>query len=318
MDSRPSIGVVTVTHNSAHVLDGFLDQLSAETAENETRVVVVDSGSSAIGETKRISRQSGAAFVPILENVGYGTASNRGAQGLRRRLARIRQSGCPCNCGDAPLSRPARRRASPCRDCSQHCARFGRCGWAADGWGHRGRSIEWSVSSGRLGCVRGVGWIRRTVLHVRGGRGSPLAAYEGWLQIRPRIGCEGFQPWRREFGGCVQKVGARTTRGTRANAALVEASRRHCRGGGDAPNGLEDNDLVFTEPTKCQRRSGDPRIPASHCASKFTAASVRSVGHAANTEVAVFSRVVPYKGIPHAGARHSVSTSIPSSPQARR
>ncbi len=82
MDSRPSIGVVTVTHNSAHVLDGFLDQLSAETAENETRVVVVDSGSSAIGETKRISRQSGAAFVPILENVGYGTASNRGAQGL--------------------------------------------------------------------------------------------------------------------------------------------------------------------------------------------------------------------------------------------
>lgn len=70
------LSVVTVTHNSSHVLEDFLEQLGIA-ADDE--VIVVDSGSNDADESRRIAERHGATFIASPKNVGYGTGTNIGA-----------------------------------------------------------------------------------------------------------------------------------------------------------------------------------------------------------------------------------------------
>ena len=72
------LGIVTVTHNSSHILDGFLKRLIGG-SDPDIRIIVVDSGSADVDETRLIAEKYGAVFVSSLLNLGYGTCSNRGA-----------------------------------------------------------------------------------------------------------------------------------------------------------------------------------------------------------------------------------------------
>jgi len=81
---NPRITVVTVTHNSEHVLREFFKSIDlASSAEDDVAVVVVDSGSTDDRETKQIAEEMGATFIAASGNVGYGTASNLGASSAR-------------------------------------------------------------------------------------------------------------------------------------------------------------------------------------------------------------------------------------------
>ncbi len=75
---RPAevVTVVTVAHESAAVLPAFLARLA-----HSLPVVVVDSGSADWEESARVAGTAGARFLAVVQNVGYGTASNRGAAG---------------------------------------------------------------------------------------------------------------------------------------------------------------------------------------------------------------------------------------------
>lgn len=71
--------VVTVTYNSSHILDDFLSCLIGD-SHPDIRVIVVDSGSQDVDESRSIAAQYGAAFVSSMVNLGFGTCSNRGAE----------------------------------------------------------------------------------------------------------------------------------------------------------------------------------------------------------------------------------------------
>jgi N-acetylglucosaminyl-diphospho-decaprenol L-rhamnosyltransferase len=75
---HPSVTVVTVTHNSYHLLDKFLRDVRS--GDYPLEIVVVDSGSSDYSKHSVIVEKHSAAFYRIAENVGYGTASNVGAR----------------------------------------------------------------------------------------------------------------------------------------------------------------------------------------------------------------------------------------------
>jgi N-acetylglucosaminyl-diphospho-decaprenol L-rhamnosyltransferase len=75
------LAVLTVTHNSSAILEGFL--ASVERSSRETvEVVVVDSGSSEreLAETASIARASGAVFERLPTNAGYGAGINAAAR----------------------------------------------------------------------------------------------------------------------------------------------------------------------------------------------------------------------------------------------
>ncbi|GEA89833.1 glycosyltransferase family 2 protein [Cellulomonas cellasea] len=71
------LSVVTVTHDSAHVLPTFFAALG--TAPDGCEVVVVDSGSREPETVRALAEGAGARFVAAGRNVGYGSGSNRGA-----------------------------------------------------------------------------------------------------------------------------------------------------------------------------------------------------------------------------------------------
>ncbi|MET3175515.1 UNVERIFIED_ORG: N-acetylglucosaminyl-diphospho-decaprenol L-rhamnosyltransferase [Arthrobacter sp. UYCu721] len=73
------ISVVTVTHNSSHIIQSFLNVLLTDRAADAQRVVVVDSGSEDKEATRLAAESSGSVFVSVAKNVGYGTGSNIGA-----------------------------------------------------------------------------------------------------------------------------------------------------------------------------------------------------------------------------------------------
>lgn len=68
--------VITVTHDSNHLLDEFLERLGSS---KEAKTLVVDSGSADVEVTRRIAGERRAKFIDAQANVGYGTGNNRGA-----------------------------------------------------------------------------------------------------------------------------------------------------------------------------------------------------------------------------------------------
>lgn len=72
------LSIITVTHNSSHILDLFLKRLIGD-SHPDVRIIVVDSGSADVDETRSIVERYRAVFVSSRVNLGYGTCSNRGA-----------------------------------------------------------------------------------------------------------------------------------------------------------------------------------------------------------------------------------------------
>jgi N-acetylglucosaminyl-diphospho-decaprenol L-rhamnosyltransferase len=70
----PDLTLVTVTHNSEHVLPALLRSASQHLPR--ARVLVVDSGSS--DGSAELARAAGATVIELGENVGFGRASNAG------------------------------------------------------------------------------------------------------------------------------------------------------------------------------------------------------------------------------------------------
>lgn len=74
-----STSIVTVTHNSSHLILDFLGTLLCDDVSQAKRVIVVDSGSADAEATRKLVESVGATYLGHPENVGYGTASNLGA-----------------------------------------------------------------------------------------------------------------------------------------------------------------------------------------------------------------------------------------------
>jgi N-acetylglucosaminyl-diphospho-decaprenol L-rhamnosyltransferase len=77
------VGVVTVTYFSGDTLERFLDTLEKAT-EREVQVVVADNASTD-GAPEKAARRANVHLLSIGDNVGYGTAANRGAAELADR-----------------------------------------------------------------------------------------------------------------------------------------------------------------------------------------------------------------------------------------
>ncbi|HWD04263.1 MAG TPA: glycosyltransferase family 2 protein [Amycolatopsis sp.] len=74
------LAVVTVTYFAGETLEKFLDTLD-KASDREVRVVVADNASTD-GAPEQAARREGVELVSIGENVGYGTAANRGVAAL--------------------------------------------------------------------------------------------------------------------------------------------------------------------------------------------------------------------------------------------
>lgn len=72
------ISIITVTYNSSHILTEFIDQLRLN-GQDESELIIVDSGSDDAEATKIIAQRKGATVVLSPENIGYGRGSNLGA-----------------------------------------------------------------------------------------------------------------------------------------------------------------------------------------------------------------------------------------------
>ena len=70
------LAVVTVTYSPGETLDTFLDSVVKATSR-PLRVLLVDNGSTD-GAPERAIRRDGVQLLRIGENVGYGSAANRG------------------------------------------------------------------------------------------------------------------------------------------------------------------------------------------------------------------------------------------------
>lgn len=73
--------IVTVTHNSSHVLPSFLESLNLDQVGESAHLVLVDSGSDDPSAVRSAALACGAHFIDAQANVGYGSASNIGAIG---------------------------------------------------------------------------------------------------------------------------------------------------------------------------------------------------------------------------------------------
>jgi N-acetylglucosaminyl-diphospho-decaprenol L-rhamnosyltransferase len=74
------LAVVTVTYSPGESLEAFLDSVEKATSRPYT-VVLADNGS-VDGAPERAAGRTGVDLLRIGENVGYGTAANRGVAGL--------------------------------------------------------------------------------------------------------------------------------------------------------------------------------------------------------------------------------------------
>jgi N-acetylglucosaminyl-diphospho-decaprenol L-rhamnosyltransferase len=74
------LAVVTVTYSPGDTLETFLDSV-AKATNRPLRVLLADNGSTD-GAPERASRRDGVQLLRIGENVGYGTAANRGVAEL--------------------------------------------------------------------------------------------------------------------------------------------------------------------------------------------------------------------------------------------
>jgi N-acetylglucosaminyl-diphospho-decaprenol L-rhamnosyltransferase len=82
----PAVTAIVVTHDSAHVLPGWIEALEATGERERLELCVVDSGSTA--KQLRAMREQAADRVDtflVLPNVGYGAACNAGASAARGR-----------------------------------------------------------------------------------------------------------------------------------------------------------------------------------------------------------------------------------------
>ncbi|MGB8996770.1 MAG: glycosyltransferase, partial [Pseudonocardiaceae bacterium] len=70
------LAVVTVTYSPGETLETFLDSVVKATSRT-LRVLLVDNGSTD-GAPERAIRRDGVQLLRIGENVGYGSAANRG------------------------------------------------------------------------------------------------------------------------------------------------------------------------------------------------------------------------------------------------
>lgn len=73
-----SLTALVVTYNSSTVLSACLNGLTQGRATNDA-IVVVDSGSADAARLRPIAARHNAELVELKENVGYGSANNRGA-----------------------------------------------------------------------------------------------------------------------------------------------------------------------------------------------------------------------------------------------
>lgn len=80
-----SVAVVTVAYRSEEVLPGFLAGLASDIEAGVT-VVVADNLPRDNSETRGIATTFGARYVPLSQNVGYGSAVNRAVSTLSRSI----------------------------------------------------------------------------------------------------------------------------------------------------------------------------------------------------------------------------------------
>jgi N-acetylglucosaminyl-diphospho-decaprenol L-rhamnosyltransferase len=76
----PSVGIVTVAYRSDDVLAGFLDSVATASASRPA-VVVVDNAPGA-GDASGLAKRTGASYLPMAANPGYGGAVNAGVRAL--------------------------------------------------------------------------------------------------------------------------------------------------------------------------------------------------------------------------------------------
>lgn len=79
--TTPELAVVTVSYGSEDVLPAFLASIPASTSA-EPLVLVVDNKPEAGGRVAEMTTSSGAVYLPLDRNAGYGTAINAAARQL--------------------------------------------------------------------------------------------------------------------------------------------------------------------------------------------------------------------------------------------
>jgi GT2 family glycosyltransferase len=84
VSARPRVAVITVTHNSSHVIERWLEALEGTGHRDEMELCVVDSGSSA-AEQEFLSRrvQQRVEVLCTRPNLGFGGCCNVGAEHTR-------------------------------------------------------------------------------------------------------------------------------------------------------------------------------------------------------------------------------------------
>lgn len=80
-DHQSPVGIVTVSYGSEEVLEPFLASVSSAAA-GETTVVVVDNLAVSGVHIDRLAQASGARYLPLSENRGYGRGMNAGVECL--------------------------------------------------------------------------------------------------------------------------------------------------------------------------------------------------------------------------------------------
>lgn len=79
----PSVAVIIVTWNSAHLIEGVLSAVAAQTLSPST-VLVVDNGSDDVESIKEITcRFAGCKLLALEQNIGFAAANNAGIRECR-------------------------------------------------------------------------------------------------------------------------------------------------------------------------------------------------------------------------------------------
>lgn len=78
----PSVGIVTVNYNSGQSLSRFVESIPAAARTVPVSVVIVDNASSDAAAAKATSAASGAIFLPLESNGGYGAGIDAGVARL--------------------------------------------------------------------------------------------------------------------------------------------------------------------------------------------------------------------------------------------
>jgi len=243
--SAPSVAVVTVAFRSNEVLPGFLDSIDAASTET-VQIVVVDNRPDQESRAHELAHRTGAGYVALPNNPGYGGAMNAGVAtlapsvrwvlisnpdvvlhpGVIDFLASVGESDEHiASVGPAVLNPdgtvyPSARRVPSLRTGVGH-ALFANL-WHDNPWTRRYRQ-----DSDEAVTARDAGWlsgacllVRRDVFDAIGGFDEGYFMYFEDVDLGYRFGKAGYYN-RYEPGGAVTHVGGHTA--ARDSAHMIRA-----------------------------------------------------------------------------------------------